>query len=58
MNKDAPQQTEGIVLIDEVDVHLHPKWQQTILSQLRDAFPCIQFIVTTHSPQVLSTVAA
>ena len=58
MNKDAPQQTEGIVLIDEVDMHLHPKWQQTILTQLRTAFPKIQFIVTTHSPQVLSTVAA
>lgn len=58
MNKDAPQQTEGIVLIDEVDMHLHPKWQQTILTQLRTAFPGIQFIVTTHSPQVLSTVAA
>jgi predicted ATP-binding protein involved in virulence len=48
----------GIVLIDEVDLHLHPTWQQKILPQLRDIFPRIQFIVTTHSPQVLSTVAA
>lgn len=46
----------GIVLIDEVDMHLHPEWQQVILQQLQQAFPNIQFIVTTHSPQVLSTV--
>ncbi|PZF14158.1 AAA family ATPase [Curtobacterium sp. MCLR17_034] len=48
----------GIVLIDEVDLHLHPTWQQRILPQLRAVFPNIQFIVTTHSPQVLSTVDA
>lgn len=46
----------GIVLIDEVDMHLHPEWQQVVLGSLRDAFPNVQFIVTTHSPQVLSTV--
>lgn len=50
------EETNGIVLIDEVDMHLHPKWQQTVLSDLQTAFPNIQFIVTTHSPQVLSTV--
>jgi predicted ATP-binding protein involved in virulence len=44
------------VLIDEVDQHLHPGWQQRILPALRDAFPRVQFIVTTHSPEVLSTV--
>ena len=48
--------TEGIVLIDEVDLHLHPSWQQRILPDLLRTFPGIQFIVTTHSPQVLSTV--
>ena len=37
-------------------MHLHPKWQQTVLTDLTKAFPNIQFIVTTHSPQVLSTV--
>ena len=58
LGDEATKQTPGIVLIDEVDMHLHPKWQQTILTQLRTAFPGIQFIVTTHSPQVLSTVAA
>ena len=54
--ENAPKQTPGIVLIDEVDMHLHPKWQQTVLTDLTKAFPNIQFIVTTHSPQVLSTV--
>lgn len=52
----ATKKTPGIVLIDEVDMHLHPEWQQMILTQLIKAFPNIQFIVTTHSPQVLSTV--
>lgn len=53
----AALQTNGIVLIDEIDMHLHPSWQQTILASLRDVFPKIQFIVTSHSPQVLSTVS-
>ena len=48
----------GVVLIDEVDMHLHPEWQQTIIGELRSIFPNIQFIVTTHSPQVLTTVEA
>jgi predicted ATP-binding protein involved in virulence len=48
--------TPGIALIDEVDMFLHPHWQQTIIGSLRAAFPAMQFIVTTHSPQVLSTV--
>lgn len=53
---EAPRLTHGIVMIDEVDMHLHPVWQQTIVPDLMDAFPEIQFIVTTHSPQVLTTV--
>lgn len=56
LGKNAVKETEGVVLIDEVDMHLHPEWQQTILVDLQEAFPKIQFIVTTHSPQVLSTV--
>lgn len=52
----ATEKTPGVVIIDEVDMHLHPAWQQTILHSLQQAFPKIQFIVTTHSPQVLSTV--
>ncbi|NHN77205.1 AAA family ATPase [Azotobacter chroococcum] len=46
----------GIMLIDEVDLHLHPAWQQRVLDDLLRTFPSTQFIVTTHSPQVLSTV--
>lgn len=53
---DAPLKTPGVVLIDEVDMFLHPQWQQTIIGSLQTAFPELQFIVTTHSPQVLSTV--
>lgn len=53
----APQQSTGIVLIDEVDLHLHPAWQQKVLTALREAFPKIQFIVSSHSPQVLTTVS-
>jgi len=48
--------TSAIVLIDEVELHLHPSWQQTVLLTLMDIFPNTQFIVTTHSPQVLSAI--
>jgi predicted ATP-binding protein involved in virulence len=48
--------TPAIVLIDEVELHLHPGWQQTILPTLLKIFPKTQFIVTTHSPQVLSSI--
>jgi predicted ATP-binding protein involved in virulence len=54
----AAQETHGVVMIDEVDMHLHPCWQQIVLGQLQEAFPLVQFIVTTHSPQVLTTVKA
>lgn len=50
------QQTPGVVLIDEVDLHLHPKWQQRILRDLTTIFPKIQFIVTTHAPAVVNAV--
>lgn len=45
---------EGVVLIDEIELHMHPLWQRKILSTLKRTFPNIQFIVTTHSPIVLS----
>ena len=51
-------ETTGIILVDEIDMHLHPAWQQTIVNDLCLAFPSIQWIMTTHSPQVLSTVKA
>lgn len=44
----------GIVLIDEIDLHLHPTWEQTVMEKLHAAFPNIQFIVTAHSPLVAS----
>lgn len=53
----APLETTGIVLIDEVDLHLHPAWQQSIVSSLKSTFPLVQFVLTTHSPQVVSTVS-
>ena len=56
--KSAPGNTPGVVIIDEVDMHLHPEWQQQIIPSLRRTFPEIQFILTTHSPQVLTTVEA
>lgn len=55
---DAAKKTPGIVLIDEVDLHLHPSWQQRVVALLQSAFPSMQFVLTTHSPQVLSTVHA
>ena len=53
---DDPLASEAVVLIDEVDLHLHPEWQQRILVDLMRTFPNAQFIVSTHSPQVLTTV--
>ena len=58
LGADAALKSEGLVMIDEVDMHLHPQWQQTVVSGLAKAFPNIQFVITTHSPQVLSTVSA
>ena len=53
---DDPLKSEAVVLIDEIELHLHPKWQQRILADLQRTFPNAQFIVSTHSPQVLTTV--
>lgn len=47
------KETTGVVLIDELDMHLHPKWQRNITTGLKAAFPSIQFIAASHSPQVL-----
>ena len=49
----GPLWAPAIMLVDEIDLHLHPSWQQRVLGDLMRAFPCTQFIVTTHSPQVL-----
>jgi len=53
---DPAAKAEAIVLIDEIDLHLHPKWQRQIVHNLHTAFPCCQFITTTHSPQVIGEV--
>jgi predicted ATP-binding protein involved in virulence len=47
------RETPGVVLIDELDVHLHPKWQRRVATDLKETFPGIQFICTSHSPQVI-----
>ena len=51
-----PLSSEAIVLIDEIELHLHPSWQQRVLPDLARTFPNTQFIVSTHSPQVLTSV--
>ena len=56
--KEKPFEGMGVVLIDEIELHLHPKWQREIIPSLRDAFPNIQFLITTHSPQVISSIEA
>ncbi|CAA6803959.1 MAG: Putative ATP-binding protein involved in virulence [uncultured Aureispira sp.] len=48
--------SKGIVLIDEIDAHLHPTWQREIVPLLLDLFPSIQFFVTTHSPQTIASI--
>ncbi len=55
-NWENPLKAPGILLIDEIDLHLHPKWQQQVIPSLQKAFPNTQIIVTTHSPAVLTTV--
>lgn len=49
-------ETEGIVLIDEIDLHLHPSWQKRILKDLMEIFPKVQFVVSTHAPEVINSV--
>lgn len=56
LGEEAARLTPGVLLIDEVDMHLHPRWQQTVIELLVRAFPALQIIVSTHSPHVLSTV--
>ena len=51
------ERTPGIVLIDEIDLHLHPQWQQTILSDHQAIFPKIQFIVSSHAPAVINSIS-
>ena len=54
--KDNPLEGSGVVLIDELDLHMHTSWQRKVLDVLKETFPNIQFIITTHSPQILGEV--
>jgi predicted ATP-binding protein involved in virulence len=51
-----PLEGEGIILIDEIGLHLHPAWQRRAITKLTEVFPNVQFVVTTQSPQILSEV--
>jgi len=52
----AAQETSGVVLIDEIDLHLHPNWQRHVVQDLQQAFPNLQFITSTHSPFILQSL--
>jgi hypothetical protein len=52
-DSDNPLAEAAVVLVDEIDLHLHPRWQREITSYLDDLFPHVQFIVTAHSPLVV-----
>jgi predicted ATP-binding protein involved in virulence len=53
LGKSALLETRGVVMIDELDLHLHPKWQRRVIGDLKRTFPGLQFITTTHSPQLI-----
>ena len=53
LEKDVLKQTPGVVSIDELDLHLHPRWQRRVIHDLKRTFPMVQFIATTHSPQLV-----
>jgi len=55
-HKKNPLEGEGIILIDELDLHLHPSWQRLVIPKLLDTFPHCQFFISTHSPQIISHV--
>lgn len=56
LREEAPSKTPGIVLIDEIDLHLHPLWQREVVDDLRSVFPAIQFVATTHSPFIIQSL--
>ncbi|MBO1059736.1 MAG: AAA family ATPase [Aphanizomenon flos-aquae CP01] len=57
-NGEAARLTPGVVLIDEIDLHLHPKWQRRVVEDLKRTFPKIQFFATTHSPFIIQSLKA
>ncbi len=56
LGKNAIKETPGFVLIDEIDLHLHPIWQRRIVNDLKNTFPLIQFVATTHSPFIVQSL--
>lgn len=58
LGEQAVLETEGVVLIDELDMHLHPTWQKNVIADLKKTFPKIQFIITTHSPFIVQSLRA
>ncbi len=56
LGADVAREVSGVVLIDELDLHLHPRWQRRVVDDLRNAFPRIQFIATTHSPFIVQSM--
>lgn len=56
MGKDVLKNTSGVVIIDELDIHLHPAWQRDIVPALKEAFPKVQFIAASHSPQIIGSL--
>lgn len=57
-NNQKVDEFDGIILIDEVELHLHPEWQERIMGILTEVFPKVQFFVTTHSPHILQNAEA
>jgi predicted ATP-binding protein involved in virulence len=56
MGKNVLKNTSGVVIIDELDIHLHPAWQRSIVPALKKAFPKVQFIAASHSPQIIGSL--
>jgi predicted ATP-binding protein involved in virulence len=56
LESEAIKQTEGIVLIDEIDLHLHPNWQGIVVERLLNTFPKVQFVASTHSPFIIQSL--
>ena len=57
LGEQAIIETPGVVLIDEIDLHLHPNWQRRIVEYLKNTFPKVQFITSSHSPFIIQTLS-
>ena len=57
LNESAGTETPGVVLIDEIDLHLHPRWQRSVVRDLTETFPRLQFVATTHSPFIVQSIS-